>query len=64
MNDGHGYLWRLDGYWRLQEKDGGVYIQLESIALTRGVTAIFGWLVSPLLKSFPRGLLTSLLGTC
>jgi hypothetical protein len=61
LDNGHGYLWRLDGYWRLQEKDGGVYVQLESIALTRGVPAVFGWLVSPLLKSVPRGLLTSLL---
>jgi hypothetical protein len=59
---GHGYLWRLNTYWRLEEKDGGVYVQLESIALSRNVPAIFAWLVNPLLRSIPRGTITSLLG--
>ena len=62
VDDGHGYLWRLYSYWRFEEKDGGVYVQLESIGLTRGVPAIIGWLVSPLLRSIPRGTLTNLLG--
>lgn len=59
---GHGYLWRLDSYWRLEAKDGGVYVQLETIGLSRGVPAIFAWLVNPLLRSIPRGALTNLLG--
>ncbi len=29
-----GFLWRLNSYWRFQEKDGGVYVQLESVALS------------------------------
>jgi hypothetical protein len=62
VDGGHGYLWRLDSYWRLEEKDGGVYVQLESIGLSRGVPAIFAWLVNPLLRSIPRGSLTGLLG--
>ena len=57
----HGYLWRLDSYWRLEEKDGGVYVQLESIGLSRDVPALFAWLVDPLLESIPRGSLTGLL---
>jgi len=62
VDDGHGYLWRLYSYWRFEEKDGGVYVQLESIGLSRGVPAIFAWLVNPLLRSIPRGTLSSLLG--
>ena len=62
VDGGHGYLWRLDSYWRLEAKDGGVYVQLESIGLSRGVPAIFAWLVNPLLRSIPRGSLTGLLG--
>ncbi len=62
VDDGHGYLWRLDSFWRLEAKDGGVYVQLESIGLSRGVPAIFAWLVNPLLQSIPRGSLTGLLG--
>jgi hypothetical protein len=59
--DAHGYLWRLCDYWRFEEKDGGVYIQLESIGLSRGVPAIVAWLINPLLRSIPRGTLSSLL---
>jgi hypothetical protein len=62
VDDGHGYLWRLDSYWRLQEKDGGVYLQQESIGLSRNIPAIFAWLVNPLVRSIPRDALTNLLG--
>ena len=61
-DDGHGYLWRLDIYWRLQEKDDGVYVQLESIGLSRNIPAILAWLVKPLVRSIPRDSLTNLLG--
>ena len=57
----HGYMWRLDTYWRLEEKDGGVYLQNESIALTRTVPFLLAWLVNPLVKSIPRNAITSLL---
>ena len=56
-----GYLWRLNTYTRYQEKDGGVYIQIEFIALSRSVPAIFAWLVNPYIKSVPREYLTHLL---
>lgn len=61
VDDGHGFLWRLYSYWRFEQKDGGVYAQLESIGLSRGVPAVFAWLVNPLLRSIPRGTLSSLL---
>ena len=62
VDDAHGYVWRLYSYWRFEEKDSGVYVQLESIGLSRGVPLIFSWLVKPLLKSIPRGTLSNLLG--
>jgi hypothetical protein len=58
---GHGYLWRLNTYWRLEQQDGGVYLQIESIGLSRNVPAVIGWLVDPLLDSIPRGTLAGLL---
>ncbi len=61
VGNDHGYLWRLDSYWRVEEKDGGVYVENESIALTRRVPAIIAWLVNPLLKSIPKGVLSNLL---
>ena len=62
VDDAHGYLWRLCTYWQFEEKDGGVYVQLESIGLSRAVPAIISWLVNPLLRSIPRGTISSLLG--
>jgi len=62
VDDAHGYLWRLYSYWRFEEKDGGVYVQLESIGLSRAAPVIIGWLLNPLLRSIPRGTISSLLG--
>jgi hypothetical protein len=58
-----GYLWRLNSYWRFVERDGGVYIQCESITLTRGIPTGFGWLVRPFVTSIPRESLTFTLET-
>jgi hypothetical protein len=49
-----GYLWRLNSYWRFLERDGGVYVECESITLTRGIPTGFGWLVRPFVTSIPR----------
>jgi hypothetical protein len=59
--DGDGFLWRLCDFWRFEERDGGVYMQLESIGLSRGVPSWIAWLVDPLLKSIPRGTLSAVL---
>jgi hypothetical protein len=49
-----GYLWRLYTYWRFLERDGGTYVQCESITLTRGIPVGFGWLIRPFITSIPR----------
>jgi len=33
--DTAGYLWRLNLYWRVQQSDNGVYVELETISLAR-----------------------------
>lgn len=49
-----GYLWRLNTYWRFLEREGGTYIQCESITLTRDIPFGFGWIVGPFVTSIPR----------
>ena len=44
---GNGFLWRIRSIARYQERDGGVYLELEAIALTRDIPASLGWLVNP-----------------
>ena len=65
LPEGHdgGYLWRLNSYWRFMARDGGVYIQCESVTLTRDIPTGFGWLVGPLVTSIPRETLTFTLET-
>jgi hypothetical protein len=50
----HGFLWRLNSYWRFEEKDGGVYVECEAISLTRDVPTGLGWLINPIIHNLPR----------
>jgi hypothetical protein len=50
----HGFLWRLNSYWRFYQADGGVYIQCNAISLTRDVPAGLGWLAAPFIENVPR----------
>jgi hypothetical protein len=62
VGNDRGYLWRLDLYTRYLETSDGVYVQIEFLALSRGVPAIFAWLVNPYVKSVPREYLTNYVG--
>jgi len=53
-NEDHGFLWRMNTYWSYQERDGGLYIQIESVSLTRSVPAGLGWAIEPFIESVPR----------
>ena len=58
---GHGFLWKLDTYWRFQERDGGTWIECEAISLTRDIPTGLGWLIEPVIRSLPRDSLDSTL---
>ena len=50
----HGFLWRLNNYWSYEEGDGGLYIQVESVSLSRAVPGGLGWAIGPFVDSVPR----------
>ena len=52
--DNHGFLWRLNSYWRFYQADGGVYIQCNAISLTRDAPAGLKWLAGPFIENVPR----------
>jgi hypothetical protein len=52
--DQHGFLWRLNSYWTFEERDGGLYIQVESVSLTRSIPSGLGWVIGPFVESVPR----------
>jgi hypothetical protein len=53
-DDDHGFLWRLDSYWRFVERDGGVYVECEAVSLTRDTPRGLGWLIEPIIRDLPR----------
>lgn len=57
-----GYLWRMNTYWRFEQKDGGTYVECQSISLTRDIPAGLGWLIGPYIESIPRASLEFTLG--
>ncbi len=48
-----GMLWRMNGYWFFEERDGGVYGEFESITLSRDVPALMGKILGPMLHGVP-----------
>jgi hypothetical protein len=51
---GPGYIWRLYSFTRFEESDGGVYVEVEAIGLSRDVPILFRWLVDPVVEHLPR----------
>jgi len=61
----HGFIWRLNTYWSYEERDGGLYMQIESVSLTRDIPRGFAWVLRPFVQSIPRESLEFTLGaTC
>jgi hypothetical protein len=58
-----GFLWRMNTYWRFEEKDGGTYVESQSISLTRDIPAGLGFLVGSFVSSIPHESLSFTLTT-
>lgn len=54
-NIGRGLIWRLFSISRFEQRDGGVYVELEGVALSRDVPAGLRWLVDPIVRRTSRG---------
>ena len=51
---GRGIIWRLFGITRYVERDGGVYMEVEAIGLSRDIPASIRWLVEPTVRRISR----------
>ncbi len=49
-----GFLWRMETWWRIQEKDGGVYVQNQTVSLTRDIPSGLSWAVEPFVTAIPK----------
>jgi putative flippase GtrA len=50
----HGFLWRLHSYWRYEQVDGGVRVDLRSLTLSRNVPALVRPVAAPLVNRVAR----------
>jgi hypothetical protein len=50
----NGFMWRMETWWRMEERDGGVYVQNEVVSLSRNIPTGLGWMIEPFVTSIPR----------
>jgi hypothetical protein len=58
---GPGYVWRLFTFTKFEESDGGVFIELEAVGLSRDVPMLVRWLVDPIVEHLPKNSLEATL---
>jgi hypothetical protein len=49
-----GFLWRMETWWRMEERDGGVYVQNQVVSLTRDIPTGLAWLIGPFITKIPK----------
>jgi hypothetical protein len=59
---GTGFIWRLFSISRFEERDGGVYVELEAMALSRTVPGYLAWIVNPMINRLSQSSLITSLG--
>lgn len=53
-DEGTGLIWRLSSITRFEERDGGVYVELEALALSRDIPVAFRLFVTPIVRRVSR----------
>lgn len=56
---GSGFIWRLFSISRMEEREGGVYVELEAIALSRDIPASYRWFVDPIVRRVSKDAMTT-----
>lgn len=59
----HGYMWKLNSYWRYKQFEDGVLVEIESLTLSRDLPPIIGPLIRPIVTSTARESMTRTLAS-
>ena len=51
---GMGFLYKMDTYWRFAERDNGMYVQCETISLSRDIPYGLGIFIGKFINSVPQ----------
>lgn len=49
-----GYLWRAATFTRFVEADGGVYMEMETLGMSRQFPPMLGWIIEPIARRIGR----------
>jgi len=52
--DDHGFLWRMNSYWRYEQTKGGVIVECESLTLSRTIPKLLDYMISPIINRIAR----------
>jgi hypothetical protein len=61
FNEAHGYVEKAFTIVRYRESEGGVYVEVETLTLSRDIPSAVRWMVSPLVQKFSRQVMTATL---
>ena len=53
-DQGSGYVWRLYSVAKFEQRDGGTYVEVEAIALSRDIPFAVRWVVNPIVRRVSR----------
>jgi len=59
----HGYMWRLNSYWRFKQLGSDVIVEVESVTLSRDLPPIIGTLIRPIVNNTARESITRTLAS-
>jgi hypothetical protein len=59
VGEGSGIIWRLFSVMRFVERDGGVYVELEAMGLSRSIPGSIRWMIQPIVRRALRASLST-----
>ena len=54
VGNDNGFLWRFNNYCGLELRNGGTYMQCETVSLSRDVPFGLGWFIRPFITGIPK----------
>ena len=54
VGEDRGFMWRLNAYWHLEERESGVVVECWAVSLSRKIPFALRWMFKPLLSSVPQ----------
>ncbi len=54
VGNDRGFMWRLNAYWHLEQREGGVVAECWAVSLSRRLPFALRWMLKPLVTSVPR----------